>query len=355
MNARILKYCSILTGPLVGIVSLTQYGLWTWALPLYAFALVPLVEFLSKGSEKNMSEAEEEAAKSDPWYDYLLYFMVPLQYVMMAVFLFYIIEPELTWFEITGKVLAFGISCAALGINVGHELGHRATRHERFMAKTLLLSTLYMHFIIEHNRGHHKRVATNEDPASAKYGEIIYLFWFKSVIFGFISAWKLEAARLKKNGKPFFSIHNEMIRFQFIQLLLVGSIYAIFGLKATVCFMICALIGILVLETINYIEHYGLRRKKTGENTYERTLPIHSWNSNHPFGRIMLFELTRHSDHHYKASRKYQILRHFDEAPLMPTGYPGMMMLSLIPPLWFYVMHSHIEKCRKIMPLATSA
>ena len=112
------------------------------------------------------------------------------------------------------------------------------------------------------------------------------------------------------------------------------------------CFVASAVYGFLLLETVNYIEHYGLRRKKNEFGAWEKTLPIHSWNSNHAFGRILLFELTRHSDHHYIANRPYQTLRHFDESPQMPTGYPGMMVISLIPPLWFYIMGKEIKKLK---------
>jgi alkane 1-monooxygenase len=112
----------------------------------------------------------------------------------------------------------------------------------------------------------------------------------------------------------------------------------------TLLFIAAALMGGMLLETVNYIEHYGLSRNKTSEESYERVQPHHSWNSNHVIGRLMLFELSRHSDHHYLASRKYQVLRHMDQAPQMPTGYPGMILLSLVPPLWFKVMHSEIKK-----------
>jgi alkane 1-monooxygenase len=108
-------------------------------------------------------------------------------------------------------------------------------------------------------------------------------------------------------------------------------------------FLLAAVNGILLLETVNYIEHYGLKRKQLEGDKYERAMPNHSWNSNHIIGRLMLFELSRHSDHHYMASRKYQLLRHHNDSPQMPTGYPGMMILSLIPPLWFYIMHKQIK------------
>jgi len=135
-----------------------------------------------------------------------------------------------------------------------------------------------------------------------------------------------------------------MLQFQILQLLVIIGIYFAFGGTILLYFIGAAITGILLLETVNYIEHYGLRRKQTADGKYERAMPAHSWNSNHVIGRLMLFELSRHSDHHYLASRKYQILRHHDNAPQMPTGYPGMMILSLFPPAWFYVMHKAIKK-----------
>ncbi|HMP29547.1 MAG TPA: alkane 1-monooxygenase, partial [Saprospiraceae bacterium] len=219
----------------------------------------------------------------------------------------------------------------------------RSTNHERAMSKILLLSTMYMHFYIEHNRGHHKNVSTDEDPASSKYGENIYFFFFRSIIGSWKSAWKLEEERLKKADLPFWSLQNEMLVFQIIQVSFLSLIILSFGFKVAFWFIAAAAIGILLLESVNYIEHYGLRRKKQN-GKYERTKPIHSWNSNHPIGRAVLLELSRHSDHHYMANRKYPILRHFEDSPQMPTGYPGMMLLALIPPLWFFVMHKAIQK-----------
>ena len=103
-------------------------------------------------------------------------------------------------------------------------------------------------------------------------------------------------------------------------------------------------IGFLLLETVNYLEHYGLQRQQKSSGRYERVRPEHSWNSNHPVGRALLFDLTRHSDHHANPNRKYPVLRHFDASPQLPTGYPGMILLALVPPVWFSVMHPHIER-----------
>lgn len=350
MTKRLLTYFTIFTGPIAGLMSFYMHGLWTWSLPLYAFGIVPALELLYSGDTYNLTEEEEQKALHTRAFDYLVYAMVPLQYIFLVIFLFQVSEPGLSPLETWGRIFSMGVSCAVIGINVAHELGHRKEKYEQAMSKALLLTSLYMHFFIEHNRGHHKNVSTDDDPASSRRGEILYTFLFRTVVMSYISAWKLEAKKLKKEGKPFFSLHNEMIRFQLIQLALVLAIYFAFGWLTMLYFIAAATIGFLLLEVVNYIEHYGLRRQKTERGTYEKVLPIHSWNSNHTFGRVLLFELSRHSDHHYKASRKYQILRHFEKAPQMPTGYPGMMILSLVPPLWFYVMHKQIDKYQQTLP-----
>jgi alkane 1-monooxygenase len=237
-----------------------------------------------------------------------------------------------------------GVACGALGINVAHELGHRVKALDRALSKTLLASSLYMHLIIEHNLGHHRHVSTDQDPASAERGISLYRFLPRSIWGGLRSAWRLEAERLAAAGLAFWSPANEMIRFTLIQLGLLAAVYAIFGLPGLLGYLMTAAVGIGLLETVNYIEHYGLRRQKKASGRYERVMPHHSWNSSHPYGRLMLYELTRHSDHHYLASRPYQILRHFEEAPQMPAGYPAMVLLATVPPLWFAVMNPRVDR-----------
>jgi alkane 1-monooxygenase len=319
-------------------------GKWIAVTPIYVFAFIPLLELILPSSAVNLNQAEEEIAKRDWKYDLVVWSVVPVQYVLLFFFLNRVSEGNLTWWEITGIIFAFGIACGVLGINVAHELGHRNTWYEQTMSKMLLLTSLYMHFYIEHNRGHHKNVSTDEDPASSRYGETIYAFFIRTVRDSWLSAWKLESDRLKKANLSFWSMHNEMLRYQFIQLGFIALIGFIWGWKVMLYFIASAIVGFLLLETVNYIEHYGLRRKKIDGAYYDKVLPIHSWNSDHPIGRMMLFELTRHSDHHYLPSRKYQVLRHFDDSPQMPTGYPGMMVLSFFPAIWFRVMHKQISK-----------
>lgn len=341
-----LKYMNVLILPFLAWVSFNTHG-WLTYLPLMeSFVFVPLLELAYKPDPANLTPEKEAIRKHDPIYDWQLYIMVPIQFALLIVFLFSMQEAGLSLADKIGRISAMGLLCGVIGINVAHELGHRKTWYEQLMAKALLLTSLYMHFFIEHNRGHHKNVSTKEDPSSARYGEMLYTFWVRSVVFAYLSAWKLEAKRLGKKGLSTFSFHNEMLRFQVIQLVFTVCIGLLFGWTVMGYFILAAVMGFLLLETVNYIEHYGLERDKKGE-VYERVMPHHSWNSDHMVGRIILFELSRHSDHHYIASRKYQILRHIDESPQMPTGYPGMMMLSTIPPLWFAIMNPRIRRMKE--------
>ena len=341
-----LKYMNVLVLPLLAWISFNSYG-WLTYLPLIeSFVFIPILELTYASNPRNLTPEKEVLRKDDPIYDWQLYIMVPIQTGLLIIFLFSMQETGLTLVDMIGRISAMGLICGVIGINVAHELGHRNTWYEQLMSKILLLTSLYMHFFIEHNRGHHKNVSTKEDPSSARFGEMLYSFWIRSAVFAYISAWKLEASRLKKKGKAVISLRNEMLNFQLIQVFFTLSVGLLFGWTIMGYFILAAMMGFLLLETVNYIEHYGLERDKRGD-AYERVMPYHSWNSDHMVGRIILFELSRHSDHHYIASRKYQILRHIDDSPQMPTGYPGMMMLATIPPLWFAIMNPRIKQLKK--------
>ena len=347
MSIRAFKYLSPLIIYVGSLQAFTAYGIWCFVPLIYAWILIPAFELFLKPDPSNLSEAEEQVAKLDKVYDYILYLIVLLQLPTLFYFLYSMQDPTLTVADTIGRIGTMGLLCGTFGVNVGHELGHRINRFEQSLAKISLLSSLYMHFFIEHNKGHHKYVATPNDPSSARLGEPLYFFFFRTIVFSYISAWRITVKELRRDGKPFLSSSNEMLWFQVIQTFFILLVYFLFDWQITIYFLTAALIGILLLETVNYIEHYGLQRKEIEYGKYERALPEHSWNSNHVIGRVMLFELSRHSDHHYLASRKYQLLRHHDDAPQMPTGYPGMMILSLFPPAWFYVMDPKVKKLRE--------
>lgn len=343
MNIKAFKYLSPFLIYAGSFRALYVTGFEVWLPMIYAWVAIPVLELLLKPDTRNLSTTEEELARKNPYYDVLLYLVVVLQYIALYEFLHGITYDNLSPIDLTGRIFVMGLLCGVFGINVGHELGHRVNRFEQTLAQMLLLSSMYMHFFVEHNKGHHKRVATPEDPSSARYGEPVYTFYFRTIIFSYISAWEIANADTRKKGHAAFSIFNPMIIYLLIQSALIAGIVFYFGWMTAIYFLASAAIGILLLETVNYIEHYGLQRKMGQSGQYERTLPSHSWNSDHVIGRLMLFELSRHSDHHYLASRKYQVLRHHDHSPQMPTGYPGMMILSLVPPAWFYVMNRKIK------------
>jgi alkane 1-monooxygenase len=342
-----IKSFKYLTPFVLYVLTLTAFngnGLLCWLPLLYTFFLIPFAELFIKADPSNLDEVEEALAKKNKAYDFILYAAVIMQYYSLWVFFNSLKQDGLNTIDIAGRVISMGLLCATFGINVAHELGHRVNKMEQTFAKMLLLTSLYMHFFIEHNKGHHKHVATPHDPSTAKYNQSLYAFWPQTLIGTYLSAWKIANEEVEKKGKRRWSLQNEMLLFQLIQLTFVLIILYFFSVKIAILFIVAALIGGLLLESVNYIEHYGLSRTQTTEQQFERVQPHHSWNSNHIIGRLMLFELSRHSDHHYLASRKYQILRSFDNAPQMPTGYPGMILLSLFPPLWFKIMHQQIKK-----------
>ncbi|GAB5557740.1 MAG: alkane 1-monooxygenase [Schleiferiaceae bacterium] len=337
-----LKYSIVFVLPLLTWYSFNVTGWKTFVPFVYIFMGIPLFELLLKPDASNHEKEQEKSRLDNVLYDVQVYLTVPLQLFTLGYFLFAMQEVGLTTLDKTGRILSMGLCCGIYGINVGHELGHRFKSFERILAKTHLMTSLNMHFMHEHNNHHHKAVSTPEDPASARYNEPLYLFWIRSMTGVYAMSWKLEADKLKRKGIPFWSLKNQMITDTLIQLGLLVFIGVYFNLSTVGYFAIAALIGHLLLETINYIEHYGLMRKKE-DHRYEKVLPKHSWNSDHVIGRLHLFELSRHSDHHYRAGRKYQILRHMEDSPQMPTGYPGMMILSTLPPLWFAVMNPRVK------------
>ena len=310
-------------------------------LPLFIFfGLVPLLEMFLKPNHSNL-DITIDRGKSR-YFDWILYLAVPVQVAVLIYFLNYMATGTFTAIEYIGHTFSMGIMCGVFGINIAHELGHRSKRGERLLAEIMLLTSLEMHFIPYHNQGHHYNVATPNDPATARKGESVFVFWFRSQIGSYFEAWQLEDKRILKKDARKSLLKNRVFQYTVIQYSLLFVIYFLLGLTALLCFIGAAIIGILLLETVNYIEHYGLRREQNERGRYERVKPWHSWNSDHPLGRAMLFELSRHSDHHYKASKKYQILESHPDNPQMPTGYPGMMLLSTIPPLWFKVMNKRL-------------
>jgi alkane 1-monooxygenase len=344
---RDLKYLFAYTVPISTLISFNSFGVGTYTAVFYAFVILPILDVVLGEDNTNLSEEKVGVKKINKVFDWMLYINLPIVYSLMAYGFVKVSSNDYSLFEMVGMCLSAGILLATNGINVAHELCHRKKYIERAVGKALFLPCLYMHFYIEHNFGHHVNVGTPEDGATAKYKQNVYSFWITSVTKQYFDAWKKQMQLLKNKKKSFVSIKNDMLWYHLLQPAYLLLILVVFSKEVVLFALISGVISFLFLECINYIEHYGLKRFKTSTGRYERVQAHHSWNSNHNIGRIVLYELTRHSDHHFKASKKYQILDCHDEAPQLPYGYPASILLSLVPPLWFYIVNPLVPEKMK--------
>jgi alkane 1-monooxygenase len=333
-----LRYLLAYTIPALVFYSMNAGGWMVWLPVLYVFVVIPVLDLLIGADRSNLSQEQEARAKSGRLYTLILWGFLPVQFGLLFWFGHLHLQGGVEPLEYAGMMVSLALSSGGIGITIAHELVHRSSKAEQWLGRLLLLSVLYMHFAIEHVRGHHALVATEEDPASARLGQSFYGFLLPSIVGQYRSAWHLEAKRLRKTGRRFWGPGNEMMLFALLQLALAGLLVALYGWTFLALFVLVSFLSVSLLEIVNYLEHYGLERDQTEQGRYERVSHHHSWNSDHVVSRMFLFELTRHSDHHAVASRKYQVLRTFEESPQLPTGYPGMMLLALLPPLWFRVM-----------------
>ncbi len=323
---QLLSYLLALIIPVSVHLSLNGEGLLSWLALIISYAFLPALELVLPQPEEDLNPVK----KSLP-YNFLLY-LVSFYHFFLILFFATGLNNNLDLTTLLGRTLSLGVSCGVIGINVAHELGHRKEKGHQRMALMLLATSLYTPFFIEHNKGHHRHVATLKDPATSRLGEGLYGFILRSMVGTWKSAWHLD--------RPLF------IKGQILHLSVIAAIFSLGGPLGLLTFLGAALFGACNLEAVNYIEHYGLLRNINPSGRPEKVQPHHSWNSNHLLGRKVLFELTRHSDHHAYADRPYYNLRHFEQAPQLPTGYPGMMVLALIPPLFFKVMNPRVAAWR---------
>lgn len=324
--------------------------LW-WIGPILVYGLLPVLDLFFGPDGSNPPDEVMEYLEKDKYYRYCVYAYIPFQYATLFFGAYLLTAHDLSWLGIDGGLsliskigltLSIGV-VGGVGINTAHELGHKKESHERWLSRITLAQTLYGHFYIEHNRGHHARVATPEDPASARFGESFWAFLPRSVWGSLRSSWELETTRLRRRNERVWSIHNDVLNAWLMSVLLYGVLVALFGWAVLPFLIVQAIYGFGLLETVNYLEHYGLLRAKTaGGKRYVRPAPEHSWNSDHIVTNIFLYHLQRHSDHHANPTRRYQTLRSMDGAPNLPSGYASMIGLAYFPPLWRRVMDHRV-------------
>jgi alkane 1-monooxygenase len=325
--------------PLIVIALHARSGVEAWFLLPFFFnyAIAPLIDWLLGPDSNNPPEEVIMQLDQDPYYRRLTYAIVPLHFVSLTGAIWYASTASLSWWAFL-LLAAFAGLVAGLAINTAHELGHKNSRLEKQLAKIALVVPAYGHFTIEHNRGHHKYVATFKDPASARMGESIYRFALREIPGAFRGAWEIEKERLATRGKSAWSHNNQILQSYAATALMSLVFLLLFGWIVIPFLLMHNLSAYWQLTSANYIEHYGLLRQKGDDGKLERCEPHHSWNSNHVFSNLVLFHLERHSDHHAHPLRRYQSLRHFEKLPQLPNGYFGMYVLAYLPSLWFKVM-----------------
>ncbi len=330
---------SIAAGPLLWQWHPATIMLW---LPvIFTYCVAPLLDLALGTDTSNPPESAVPALEADPYYRRVTFALVPLLWGAFIYAAWFSQSADLSWGAMLGLILATG-GVGGFCINLGHEIGHKQDPLEKWLAKLILAPTFYGHFTVEHNRGHHRDVATPEDPASSRMGESIWRFVCREMPGAFRRAWALERERMRAAGQPFWSLHNQIIQPALITLALWGGLCVWLGPQVLLFLLPAALWSNFQLTSANYIEHYGLLRQMGANGRYETCKPQHSWNSNHVFSNWATFHLQRHSDHHAHPMRRFQSLRHFEEAPQLPNGYFGMFPLAYVPPLWFAVMDKRL-------------
>src|SRR3954447_9845846 len=317
--------------------TLTDFGGFWFLGPALVFVIFPLLDMAIGLDPTNPPDSVLKFLEQDRYYRWCTYVFIPIQYAGLAFACWMWSSGDLNLVESIGLALTMGV-VGGIAINTAHELGHKRANSEKWLSRVALAQTGYGHFFIEHNRGHHVKVATPEDPASSRLGEGFWAFLPRTVIGSLRSAWGIEAARLGRMEKRHLSRHNDVLTAWAMTVGLFAVLTIAFGWVVLPFLVAQAVIGFSLLEVVNYLEHYGLLRQKKEDGRYERCLPEHSWNSNNVASNVLLYHLQRHSAHHATPPRRYQALRHEDEAPQLPTGYAGMIVLACVPPLWRRVM-----------------
>lgn len=327
------------------LTGLTYGGWWLLAAPLYIFVALPVFDIIGGRDEVNAEEADPKVNRNF-WHDLPLWLWVPMQVGTVVYALFVIAAGGFSVLEFFGIVLSMGIMGAGAAINVAHELMHRRGKVEHGLAEAMLTSVTYTHFTVEHILGHHRNVATPNDPASADIGDHVYPFVFKSALGGVSSAWRLERRRVERKGAGLLRLGDRRVRHTLLIAGAYAAAFAIGGWAGVAFFAAQSAVAIFLLEVINYVEHYGLRRELKPSGKYERVQPHHSWNASQRVTNWFLYNLQRHSDHHYLANRPYWQLRHYDDVPQLPFGYATAIVVALVPPVWRHIMDPRVEALR---------
>jgi alkane 1-monooxygenase len=308
------------------------------------YVLLPVLDLCLPLDEVNPDKDQEKRLGAQSRWRLPLFVYTVVDLCTVVWFLEYMSQAQLSPFAFLAVLYTVG-NFSTGGINVAHECMHKQDFWSRSAAYLELGKCLYTHFAIEHVRGHHIQVATPLDPATAKFGQSLYAFLPQSVVGGWKHAWLLEKERLNRQRRSEWSMDNVFIKGKILEAAIVLGILCRYGLFGLFVFVIQSVVGVGLLEAVNYIEHYGLVRRKEGED-YESVAPQHSWNAPFVVTNWLFFKLQRHSDHHAQGSKPYQLLQSWKEVPTLPGSYPLCVVVATIPPLWFSLMHPLLDNAK---------
>ena len=317
-------------------------GLWYWLTPFLFFGIIPIIDLVVGEDRINAPVEAEPELENKIIYRAMCWLFLPLQYITMFYLYGVLTQSDLAFYELVGLTLSMVLGIG-MGASVSHELGHRPALIDRLTSILMMAPFNMTDFYIYHNFGHHKSVATPEDHAAARYGQSLWQFVFRSIYNKSRSAWQIEAVRLQRNGLPAFHWRNQMIWLASLPLILLITLTALYGWVVVPLFIGQCFIGRMILGIADYLEHYGLARRKLASGEYEAVRTDHSWDDAYLVSSLMFCQIDRHSDHHANEGRPYQILRVIEGAPRLPYGYMVMMFVAMIPPLWRKMMHPLVD------------
>jgi alkane 1-monooxygenase len=325
-----------------GLVNLTGLGIFWWMGPIFVYVIIPILDRFFGDDASNPPEEIVAWLEQDRYYRFVTYAFLPMQYI--ALFTGFWLMTRHGGLPVVDRLgIAFTLgSLNGIAINTAHEMGHKKEHLERWFARVALAPSGYGHFFIEHNRGHHVRVATPDDPASSRLGESFWAFWPRTVSGSFRNSWELEKRRLRRMDRRTWTLRNDVLNAWAMTVVLWAVLIVLFGVGIVPYLLLQAVFAFSLLEAVNYLEHYGLLRDSLPNGRYERVTPKHSWNNNHIVTNLFLYQLQRHSDHHANPTRRYQALRHFEASPQLPGGYAAMIVLCYFPPVWRRVMDKRV-------------
>lgn len=339
--------------PLALLLGIALGGVFTFLPLFFVFVLFPVVDYFV-GEDFTSPETDEEVSRlqKDRYFRVILFLYPFVQTALLGLSLATLVLGDWSGWERAGIFFSIPILTGGIGITIAHELGHRNTWIERGLAKLLLSQVAYLHYIVEHNLGHHLQVGTPEDASTARRGESFYRFWPRTIRGSFCSALRLEKQRLAQKKQLYWSPKNQILQAFVFPLGWIGLFFfvtsSIGGAPAwsiVPYFLGQALLAITLLELVHYVEHYGLTRGfDPATKRYERVDIHHSWNSSFYLSNQLLFQLQRHSDHHVYTARRYPALRHHEACPQLPAGYPTMVLVALVPPLWRAIVHPRLDR-----------